>query len=257
MKKIIFYAPLFALGVTVMSCGTGKKLKAAEADIQKLNGEITQLHSKTAEYESKAAEYEKQVAQLKNENLAYGREMQGCRELKESILKRNEDFKQALAEEGTSMEKIEKKFEDGYAKFEKAGAEVSYKEGLLHVSLSDKLLFAKGSSKIGAEGTEALAVVAEVMNENPKIQLYVVGNTDTTHVRGIADNWSLSTERANTIVRILRDKYHVNPANLIAAGRGKYNPVADNSTEEGRAKNRRIDLIINANLAKLWDTYMK
>ena len=104
---------------------------------------------------------------------------------------------------------------------------------------------------------EALSVVGEVMNDNPHIKLYVVGNTDTTHVKGKADNWSLSTERANTVVRILRDKYHVDPANLVAAGRGKYNPVADNSTAEGRAKNRRIDLVINANLIKLWDLYMQ
>ena len=91
------------------------------------------------------------------------------------------------------------------------------------------------------------------MRDNPGVTCIIVGNTDTTHVKGIADNWSLSTERANAVVRILYETYNINPARLTSAGRGKYNPVADNSTEEGREKNRRIEIILNPDLSRLWE----
>lgn len=250
MKQVIRFSIVLMSSAFIMSCGPSKKLKSAQSEVERLNGELTQLNGK-------ASGYEKQVAQLKSENFTYGKEAEDCRKAKEEIARKAEAFKQALAAEGISMEQIEKKLEDGLEKFAAAGAEVTYKNGLIHVSLNDQLLYAKGSAKIGTQGTDALGVVAEVLNDNPKIKLYVVGNTDSTHVKGIADNWSLSTERANTVVRILRDKYSVDPARLTAAGRGKYNPVADNATEEGRAKNRRIDLIINPNLDRLWELYDK
>jgi chemotaxis protein MotB len=250
MKQIIQYSLLLIATACMVSCVSSKKFKNSQAEVERLNSEVTQLNAKSAAYE-------KQIAELNRQNVAYNKEAADCRAMREALAQKNEAFKQALAAEGTSMEQIEKRFETGLNKFADAGAEVTYKEGLLHITLNDQLLFAKGSTKIGEQGVEALGVVAEVMNDNPKIQLYVVGNTDTAHIKGKADNWSLSTERANTVVRILRDKYNVNPARLVAAGRGKYNPIADNGTEEGRAKNRRIDLIINANLNKLWDLYLQ
>ncbi len=74
------------------------------------------------------------------------------------------------------------------------------------------------------------------------------------HVKGVADNWSLSTERANGVVRSLVKDYQVEPLRLTAAGKGKFNPVADNSTEEGRAKNRRTEIVLNPNWEKLWES---
>jgi len=88
--------------------------------------------------------------------------------------------------------------------------------------------------------------------------VYVVGNTDDKKFKkGNSDNLSLSTERANGVVRVLRDDYQVDPTLLVAAGKGKYAPVADNSTEEGRAKNRRTEIILNPDLLKLWESVQK
>ena len=96
-----------------------------------------------------------------------------------------------------------------------------------------------------------------MLNQYPKLEVIVVGNTDTTHVKGVADNWSLSTERANNVVRILREKYTVDPGRLVAAGRGKFHPIADNSTKEGRAKNRRTEIVLNPDFVKIWERIKK
>jgi chemotaxis protein MotB len=126
-------------------------------------------------------------------------------------------------------------------------------DGMVYVSMPDKFLFPSGSSTVGVKGKEGLAVIAEVMQEYPNTEAIIVGNTDTTHVKGKADNWSLSTERANAVVRILKDTYHIDPARLTAAGRGKFKPVASNATPEGREMNRRIEIILIPDLSGLWE----
>ena len=95
--------------------------------------------------------------------------------------------------------------------------------------------------------------MADVVNEYPGTSIYVIGNTDNTPA-GIAskDNWSLSTTRANAVVRVLTREYQVDPARIISGGRAEYHPVADNATEDGKSKNRRVDIYINPNLDKLW-----
>jgi len=125
----------------------------------------------------------------------------------------------------------------------------------LYVTLPENMLFKEGSATLGKEYKQALSPLASVLNNYPKVQVYVVGHTDTLkiHSARFEDNWSLSTERANSIVRVLKDSYGMDPSRLLAGGRGKYSPVASNSTKQGRAQNRRIQIILNPDLAKLWD----
>ncbi len=117
------------------------------------------------------------------------------------------------------------------------------------------MLFPAGSATWVVQAKHALSPLASVLNNYPKVQIYVVGHTDNAkiHTARFADNWSLSTERANSVVRALRDSYSVDPTRLLAGGRSKYNPVASNDTKEGRAQNRRIQIILNPDLSKLWD----
>jgi len=77
------------------------------------------------------------------------------------------------------------------------------------------------------------------------------------HVKGVADNWSLSTERANGVVRVLSKDHGVDPARLTAAGKGKFSPIADNATEEGRARNRRTEIVLNPDWERLWQSVKK
>jgi chemotaxis protein MotB len=74
------------------------------------------------------------------------------------------------------------------------------------------------------------------------------------HVKGVADNWSLSTERANGVVRVLTKDYSVDPGRLTSAGRSKFHPIGDNSTAEGRAKNRRTEIVLNPDWERIWET---
>ena len=99
--------------------------------------------------------------------------------------------------------------------------------------------------------------LAGVLTGYPKLKVIVVGNTDSVQSKGAPDNWSLSTERANGVVRTLVKDYKLDPTRLTSAGKGKFDPVADNSTEEGRAKNRRTEIILNPDWDRLWESVKK
>jgi chemotaxis protein MotB len=251
MKYVIIQSSLLIGMFLSLACVSSKKLDSANMQIQTLNSQVDGLNKQVADNQ-------KLIGELKEENIKYSKEAQDCRVAKEMITKNLEDINKALAEQGTSFKKIKQKAQASLEKFEDAGAHVTLKNGLVHIDLSKDLLFNSGSTTIGKEGLEALAVVGEVLNEYPKVKAYVIGHTDDAAVKsGYKDNWSLSTERANAIVRVLRDKYNVDPSRLIAAGQGKYNPVADNDTEEGRFLNRRIVIIINPEISRIWETSVK
>lgn len=244
---------ILALAISSMilaSCGTSKKLESANAQLASLNGQVATLNTKVADYD-------KQVSQLKTENIQYNKEAEDCRKAKAAIAQRYENIQKNLAEKGTSMKQIRDKVEAAINKFEASGATVNYKNGLVHINYTDDFFFKSGSSNIAVRGREALNTVAEVLRENPGVTAILVGNTDTLSVKGKADNWSLSTERANAVVRILHDTYNINPARLTSAGKSKYNPVADNATAEGREKNRRIEIILNPDISRIWDLMEK
>jgi len=116
------------------------------------------------------------------------------------------------------------------------------------------LLFQSGSWSVGSEGRKAVRQLANVLAENPDIAILIEGHTDNVPYKGSAQlsgNWDLSTKRATAIVNILRENTSINPENLTAAGRGEYAPVASNDTTEGRAKNRRIEVILTPKLDEI------
>ena len=119
--------------------------------------------------------------------------------------------------------------------------------------MSDKLLFKSGSAAIEAKGIEAIKVLAAVLNKNNDIDILVEGYTDNIPIRTVQyhDNWDLSAERAISIVRILTDEYQIAPTRLTASGKGEFLPRATNSTPEGRASNRRTEIILSPKLDEL------
>lgn len=132
---------------------------------------------------------------------------------------------------------------------------VEMKNGKVYVSLSDKLLFKSASADIEEKGQEAIKKLGEVLNKNLDIDVLIEGHTDNVPLRStinFKDNWDLSTERAANIVRILSDVSKVNPKRLTAAGRSEYMPKASNDTPEGRAKNRRTEIILTPKLDELY-----
>ncbi|MFT5999011.1 MAG: chemotaxis protein MotB [Neolewinella sp.] len=128
--------------------------------------------------------------------------------------------------------------------------QVEVRGGKVHVSISDKLLFASGSARVNATAENVLANISTVLNDHRDLKVIVEGHTDNVPVKinGVRDNWELSTMRATAVVRKLTDDFYVDPSRLSAAGRAEYDPRGDNGTADGRARNRRTEIVITPNL---------
>ncbi|MES2554589.1 MAG: OmpA family protein [Bacteroidota bacterium] len=127
------------------------------------------------------------------------------------------------------------------------------RDGKVYVSMSDKLLFKSGSATVEPKGVEALTVLADVLNKNPDIQILVEGHTDNVPIKTAVykDNWDLSVGRATSITRMLNEKYAVAATRMTASGRGEYYPRATNETPEGKAQNRRTEIILSPKLDEI------
>ncbi|MCX6239199.1 MAG: OmpA family protein [Bacteroidia bacterium] len=119
-------------------------------------------------------------------------------------------------------------------------------KGVVYIDISDKMLFASGSYNITERASEVLGKVATVLKNQKDIEFMVEGHTDNVSFKrgDLLDNWDLSVKRATAVVRVLQDKYDLNPAKMTAAGRGEYQPLNTNDTEEGKAANRRTRIVI-------------
>ena len=141
------------------------------------------------------------------------------------------------------------------APFEK-GISIHERDGKIYITLENDMLFQPGSWDMGNEGKEAVNALGNILAENPDVMVLIEGHTDDQPFSGkgnIKDNWDLSAKRATSVVELLRKNKKINPKNLTAAGRGEFDPIADNSTPEGRAKNRRIEVIITPQLKGFLD----
>ena len=231
----------------ILSCGSSKKLQLAEGQIQECNSRNVALTKSNEQLNY-------QVESLSSQNKQAASEFTQYKQQCEDIQAKYKNASDVLKEQENILKQIEEKLETALADLQGRGLSVNYKRGLLFVSMEDQLLFKSSSSKLDKNGTEALAKITGVMNDYPDVKVIVVGNTDDKQFKGSSDNWTLSTERANSVVRALRDVYKVDPTRLTSAGRAKFAPIADNSTEEGRAKNRRIDIVFNPDMEKMWDS---
>lgn len=131
---------------------------------------------------------------------------------------------------------------------------ITEKDGKVYVAMSDKLLFESGSARVDKRGKEALAKLAEVLNKQTDVDVYIEGHTDSKPISTaqFKDNWDLSVIRATSVVRILTKDYGVNPLQIVPSGRGEFMPVADNAAAEGRSLNRRTEIIMAPRLDKLY-----
>lgn len=246
LQKLKMLATLIVI-IVASSCVSKKKLQAAQAEVDQLKSQVAQLTKNNNDLQ-------KQLADLTASNKAMMTEYNSYKDNCQAAQAKLQAVQAYLHDEYNTLQALEKKIEDALVDFKDKGVEVYYKNGLVYVRMEDNLLYKSGSAALGDKGKTALSSLASVLNDYPKLKVIVLGNTDDVQFKKGSDNWSLSTERANGVVRILRDDYKVEPSRLTAAGKGKYSPVADNSTAEGRAKNRRTDIILNPDLDKLWES---
>lgn len=131
---------------------------------------------------------------------------------------------------------------------------VREEDGKVYVAMSDKLLFESGKAIVNEQGREALGKLAQVLNKQTDVDVYIEGHTDNVPIKTAVfqDNWDLSVIRATSVVRILTETYGVNPLQILPCGRGEFKPVDVNTTVEGKARNRRTEIIMAPRLDKLF-----
>ena len=125
---------------------------------------------------------------------------------------------------------------------------ISELKGQLTVNILDQVLFDSGEADVKPEGQQVLRKIAAVLQQAPGRQIHVVGHTDNVPIRGargrFASNWELSSGRALAAVQFLQEQCGVDPRRLGALGHGEFRPIAGNDTVEGRARNRRIEVVV-------------
>lgn len=161
-----------------------------------------------------------------------------------------------IAAKEEAMRKLKETLSKALNGFEGKGLTVEQKNGKVYVSMENKLLFNSGSWAVGSEGRKAVVELGKVLGDNPDLSVLIEGHTDDDPYAGsgpIANNWDLSTKRATAIVAILSENAKINKQKLTAAGRGEFSPLASNATPEGKAKNRRIEIILTPRLDEIAD----
>jgi chemotaxis protein MotB len=133
--------------------------------------------------------------------------------------------------------------------------EIKIDKTVVMINLSDKMLYQSGSANLTTKANDVLAKIASIVNQRPDLEVMVEGYTDNVPISNdcIKDNWDLSVKRATSVIRVLQNKYKIDPNRLIAAGRGEFNALASNDTREGRSTNRRTRIIILPKLDQFYD----
>jgi chemotaxis protein MotB len=236
--------------------GLEQEYEAAQDRLDKLIASYDALQSESAsELTEKATtirqllkELEEKEAQLEAENSRLQKLQLELNERSQTIA----ELQDLIAAKEAKMNALKNAVSNALKGFEGKGLTVTHKNGKVYVSMENKLLFDSGSWAVGVQGVDAVEKLAVVLVQNPDIEVLIEGHTDNVPYTGttILDNWDLSVKRATAIVRILQQK-GVKPIQITAAGRSEYIPIQSNSTSEGKAKNRRIEIILAPNLDQI------
>jgi chemotaxis protein MotB len=186
---------------------------------------------------------------------AKSKELDAKEHLLQTQEKKLKEMQEIIAHQDSVTNRLNALVKDALLGFKSDELSVKIKNGKVYVSMSDKLLFKSGSASVEPKGVEAIEKLAEVLNKNTEIAISIEGHTDNVPIKTVhyADNWDLSVARATSIVRLLIEKYTVDPKRLTASGKGDNFPVASNDTAEGRAKNRRTEIVLSPKLDELFD----
>lgn len=249
-----------ALALIFSSCVPKRKLIASQLQARQLQSDSARLASNVSDLQDRItglkndiSNLNDQVASLSHNNNNKENQLAMSKEALQKQQQKLQQLQSLLDAQKEKSEALRKKMADALSGFNSNELTVTQKNGKVYVSMQENLLFPSGSAVVSTKGVDALAKLAAVLNTNPDIQIDIEGHTDSIPIRGkFQDNWELSTARANSIVRILVNRYRVSPLNLIASGHSQYDPVDSNATPEGRAHNRRTDIILSPKLDELY-----
>lgn len=234
--------------------------KGVQNDLQACRDEKSELERKRAANEAEIDGLKKQIEFLKaNNNQALkqledlsvisGAQAESIKKSMESLGMKDayiQDLQTQMARKDSLNMALVMNLKGAIGNMDDQDINIKVDKGVVFIDISDKLLFKSGSYDITDRAKEVLGKVATVLKAQPDIEFMVEGHTDNVPFsRGVlVDNWDLSVKRATSVVRILQKQYGMEPAKMAAAGRAEYLPVADNSTAEGKAANRRTRIVI-------------
>lgn len=261
--------------VFLFSCVSTKKFKQAQADYATLQGQYTQLQGNLNDCNTAKSQLTSQKAGLENDIANLNKQIDLLKQNNTQALKQLEDMSVISSAQAESIKKSMENIgaKDAYIQtlqqqmarkdslnmvlvmnlkgaignLDDQDINIKVDKGVVYIDISDKLLFKSGKYEVTDQAKTVLGKVAAVLKNQPDIEFMVEGHTDNVPYKGnavLVDNWDLSVKRATAVVRILQNQYGLDPAKMAAAGRGEYKPVADNSTVEGKAANRRTRIVI-------------
>ncbi len=259
MKKVIyFYAALLIILSVTISCVSKKKYKASQTRISAMKYDSIQARNMLDMCNVSVKNLQTDKATLENDYNNSQKDLKNLSTTSKMTIadqaRRLKNLQDLIQSQRDVMNKLKASIAAALINFKADELSVYIKDGNVYVSLEEKLLFKSGSAEVDPKGKQALAKVAEVLNSTPDINVVIEGHTDNVPIKGgkFEDNWALSSGRATNIVRILTKDYGFDPHRITAAGRGEFHPVKTNETTEGKAGNRRTEIILSPNLTELY-----
>ncbi len=276
MKHFFWSLLILMAGVMFTGCVTQGKFKSLETDYTQLKKdyqesqlELTKCNTRSTSLEDRLAEAQKNNERLRT-SLA---EMQGLldKSLTQSTqgnvnisklvdeINASNRFIQHLVETKNKSDSLNlvmvNNLTRSLSRDEMQDMDIQVLKGVVYISLSDKMLYRSGSYEISEKAGEVLSKIAKIILDYKDYDVLVEGNTDTDPISrpNIRNNWDLSVLRGSSVVQALQNTYGVNPKRLTAAGRGEYNPITNNSTPEGKERNRRTQIIVTPKLDQFMD----
>lgn len=242
-------------------CADNKKLRAdttaLHRNIQQKDSTINSLNNKNSEldnaYKTLSNVSDKKLTDLNNSLEAKSKEL-ALRE--KSLSEKDQKLKELqslLKRQDSLLNGLNNTIKNALLGFKSDEFGVEMKNGKVYVSLSDKLLFKSGKANVEDKGKEAIKKLSEVLVKNTDIDIAIEGHTDNVPIKTdlYKDNWDLSVARSVNIVRMITDEFGLDPKRVTASGKGEFAPAASNDTAEGRAKNRRTEIVLSPKLEEL------
>lgn len=227
--------------------------ESLEQRIKRLQKDTAALNSQLAALNERYTDLDANYAKLRSNSSSEINKLTGDLAKREARLK---EVEEVLRKRDEATNQLRAKLQSALLGFTKSGLTVEVKDGKVYVSLTDKLLFPSASIVIDENGKKALTQLAEVLKQQPDINIAVEGHTDSQRISNlgqIKDNWDLSVLRSTSVVRFLTDEQKVESVRMTATGKGQFQPLGENTTAEGRSKNRRIEIVLSPKLDELYN----
>ena len=261
----VISSSFLVLSMIFTSCGPGKKLVASRVHVSNLqmdstttHGQLNDCNVKVANLNADKASLQDQKASLQNQNASVHNDLNALSSASEMTIAdqatRLKNLQNIIQSQKDILGKLKNSISDALMKYKTDELSVSIKDGSVYVSLQEKLLFKSGSDVVDPKGVAALRSLALVLNSTKDINVLIEGHTDNVPIKTMLfkDNWDLSTARATAIVRILTKDNGFDSRRITSSGRGEFRPLKPNDSADGRASNRRTEVILSPDLNELY-----